>query len=265
MTLTPSRPHDPPRATTTTESGQDSDELGQSSLDELLALVATGSSRAFEAAYPQMAPVAYGVAWRVLGDTSHAEEVAQEALVDVWVQAADFDPARGPARSWVAMIARRRAIDRVRMVESDCRRDSRWSAAQADRDWDPVATEAATTVDGHLDALRVRRAMATLSQLQRDAIELAFFAGMSYPQVAVHLGIPLGTAKTRMRDGLIRLGAALSAPPFPQPPRTRAAVISRWAPSWAPMTAIFYPPSSSPGIGQVAAHKSTSRRGGLHG
>jgi RNA polymerase sigma-70 factor (ECF subfamily) len=171
----------------------------------LLAAVAHGDQAAFRALYRQLAPTAYGLALRVTGDEHLAQDVLQEAFADVWAQAGRFDPAASSARSWVTMLTHRRAVDRVRREQSDRDRANRWASTRGDRDHDGVAEVVALRAEHR----QVRAALAGLSRIQREAVELAFVAGLTHHQVAAELDIPLGTAKTRIRDGLRGLRAAL--------------------------------------------------------
>ena len=173
----------------------------------LLRAVALGDERAFERLYDLVAPRVYGLIRRVLRDPAQAEEVAQEVLVEVWRNAARFDPARGSATSWVFTIAHRRVVDRVRAEQSAAERQLRVGAANLDTPYDVVADE----VGGRLERQQVRHCLDDLTELQREAVTLAFYQGHTYPQVAELLGAPLPTIKTRMRDGLIRLRDCLSA------------------------------------------------------
>ena len=168
---------------------------------ELLHEVARGDEKAFGRLYDLVAPRVYGLIRRVLRDPAQAEEVAQEVLVEVWRTAARFDPARGSATSWVFTIAHRRAVDRVRSEQASAERTMRAGAASMDTPYDAVADE----VSGRLERQQVRRCLDGLTELQRQAVTLAYYQGHTYPQVAELLGTPLPTVKTRMRDGLIRL------------------------------------------------------------
>lgn len=172
----------------------------------LLARVARGDAAAFDELFARCSPVVFGMALQVLRDPSQAEEVAQEVLVEVWRTAARFDPSRGTARSWLLTMARRRAIDRVRSAQASADRDARVGAATTVRDYDEVSE----TVWLRLEAQQVRRCLEGLSELQRQAVELAFYRGHSQREVAEALGAPLGTVKTRLRDGLIRLRGCLA-------------------------------------------------------
>jgi RNA polymerase sigma-70 factor (ECF subfamily) len=171
-------------------------------LDELLGLVARGDQAAFEAVYDRLAGPVYGLIRNVLRDPAQSEEVAQEVLLAVWRTASRFDPARGSASTWVMTIAHRRAVDRVRAAAAAAEREHRAATAQATA---APGDEVADAVTASLEAERVRRCLGGLTDLQRESITLAYYGGYTYPQVAGLLGDPLGTVKTRIRDGLIRL------------------------------------------------------------
>jgi len=184
-------------------SEQEPAERADAGLDTLLTHVAKGDQAAFEALYDQLAASVYGLIRKVLRNPSQAEEVTQEVLLEVWRTASRFDPARGSAATWVLTIAHRRAIDRVRAEEAAAAREQR--TAQA-----PTAVdEVAETVEASMDAERLRRCLAGLTELQRESITLAYYGGYSYAQVAALLDTALGTIKTRIRDGLTRLRACL--------------------------------------------------------
>jgi RNA polymerase sigma-70 factor, ECF subfamily len=184
-------------------SEQEPAERADADLDTLLTHVAKGDQAAFEALYDQLGSSVYGLVRRVLRNPSQAEEVAQEVLLEVWRAASRFDPARGSAATWVLTIAHRRAIDRVRAEEAATAREQRTAEVPAATD------EVAETVEASMDAERLRRCLAGLTELQRESITLAYYGGYSYAQVAALLGTALGTIKTRIRDGLTRLRACL--------------------------------------------------------
>jgi|SRR5690349_11811967 RNA polymerase sigma-70 factor (ECF subfamily) len=167
----------------------------------LLEAVAGGDEKAFAKLYDLMAPRVFGLVRRVLRDPAQSEEVAQEVLVEIWRTAARFDPARGSALSWMLTIAHRRAVDRVRAEQAATDRTLSVGAASVDTPYDAVADE----IDSRLEREQVRACLDGLTDLQRQAVTLAYYQGHSYPQVSALLQVPLATIKTRMRDGLIRL------------------------------------------------------------
>src|SRR5580698_2789468 len=175
------------------------DRRGGRDLDDLLVHVARGDQEAFEAVYDRLAGPTYGVIRRVLRDPAQSEEVTQEVLLEVWRTAARFDPAMGGAATWVMTIAHRRAIDRVRSTTAAADREQKTAEVHTPHD------EVAEAVEANLDRERVRRCLGGLTEVQRESITLAYYGGYSYREVAALLGAAVGTIKTRIRDGLIRL------------------------------------------------------------
>ena len=174
-------------------------------LEDLLAQAAHGDQAAFEVLCHQVAPAVFGVVRAVVRDRFQAEEVCQEVLLDVWRCASRFQPKRGSAMSWVATIAHRRAVDRVRAEQRAAERQRRAMLHQVDYD------DVTEHVEARLDAERVRRCLGRLTPVQRESVTLAYFGGYTFREVALLLGVPEGTVKTRMRDGLIRLRDCLGA------------------------------------------------------
>jgi len=175
--------------------------VGDESLESLLGLVARGDQRAFERVFEQVAAPVFGIVRRVLRDPAQSEEIAQEVLLEVWRQAARFSPERGSALSWVMTIAHRRAVDRVRTEAAASARTARAFWQDQPAEYDQVAEQ----VEVRLEQERVRRCLDTLTDLQRESVDLAYYGGYTYREVGELLGVALGTVKTRLRDGLIRM------------------------------------------------------------
>ena len=170
-------------------------------LSTLLARASRGDEQAFAELYDRSCTRIFGLVRRVVRDPAQAEEVTQEVFLTVWRESARYDPARGSALAWMLTIAHRRAVDRVRAAESARERDGRFATLDAGPAFD-VVEEAVTA---SLDSARVRQALSALTDVQREAITLAYYGGYTYKEVSELLDVPLGTIKTRMRDGLIRL------------------------------------------------------------
>lgn len=169
-------------------------------LDDAMRRAALGDDEAFADVYDHLAPVVFGTILRVLRDPAMSEEVAQEVFVELWKLAPRYDAERGSPHSWAATVAHRRAVDRVRSEQSARDREHRESS-RAVRSHDAVVDE----VVDRLDRSRVAEALGALTDGQREAVTLAYYGGHTYREVAVLLGVPEGTIKTRIRDGLARL------------------------------------------------------------
>lgn len=169
--------------------------------ERLLDACATGDRVAFQALYRELSAAAYGLALRVLRDEHLAQDALQEAFAQVWTDAGRFDPQHGSARAWIMTMVHRRAVDRVRRDQADRQRGRTWGTTHLDIDHDSVAE----IVELRAEHRRVRTAVAALTPLQQQALDLAYHRGMTQTQIAAHLNIPLGTVKTRLRDALQRL------------------------------------------------------------
>ena len=170
-------------------------------LADLVRRVARGDQDAFARLYDATSARTYGVVWRVLRSGDHAAEVTQEVYTEVWRQAARFEEPKGSVTAWITTMAHRRAVDRVRSVTSEAARDEHYARVDPEREVDHVWEG----VSERLDAELVRKGMQSLTPIQREALTLAYFGGYTQTQVAERLKLPLGTVKTRIRDGLINL------------------------------------------------------------
>jgi RNA polymerase sigma-70 factor (ECF subfamily) len=170
-----------------------------------LARVATGDKRAFAELYDTTAARVYGLVKRLLIDPAQAEEVTQEIYLEIWQTATRYQPERGSAMSWMLTMAHRRAVDRVRASQASRDRDTRIGIRDYDREYDQVAEHVEITMEG----ARVKRALQGLTELQRQAVQLAYYGGLSHSEIATELHVPVGTVKTRIRDGMIRLRDAM--------------------------------------------------------
>ena len=171
------------------------------SQEELLGRVAQGDEAAFGELYDQMAPRVLGLVRRLLVDPAQSEEVTQEIFLEIWQTATRYEAQRGGASTWILTMAHRRAVDRIRSSQASRDRDVKIGI----RDLAVAYDEVSETVFVRIEHERVEKAMSRLTELQRQAISLAYYGGLSQSEVAERLQIPLGTVKTRLRDGLIRL------------------------------------------------------------
>ena len=169
---------------------------------EYIHRLAVGDPEVLAKLYDESSPLIYGLALRILGDPSEAEEVTLDVYTQVWGSAQNYDSSRGTAAAWLVTLARSRAIDRLRSRASRAR-----SEEPLDKDFEIPSAEENPEGIAILEQerRRVREALATLPPEQRQAIELAYFSGLSQTELATRLGQPLGTVKTRIRLGMIKL------------------------------------------------------------
>lgn len=170
-------------------------------------LLAVRDPVAVERLYDRYGHLAFSLAQRVLGDPAAAEDVVQDAFVSVWRNAASYDPGRAGLRTWLLTIVHRRALDRLRGTRGRSRRDLPLEAAARESGDGEAGFEAVLNA---LDGEAVRRALASLPEEQRQAIELAYWSGLSQSEISARLGVPLGTVKGRTRLALRRLRTLLS-------------------------------------------------------
>ena len=169
--------------------------------DDLLARVALGDQAAFAELYDNMAPRVLGLVKRLLRDHSQSEEVTQEIFLEIWQNATRYDSSKGGASGWILTMTHRRAVDRVRASQASRDRDVKIGIRDYESDYDNVSE----TVQVRIEHERVEKAMSRLTELQRQAVTLAYYGGLSHSEVAEKLSVPIGTVKTRLRDGMIRL------------------------------------------------------------
>jgi RNA polymerase sigma-70 factor (ECF subfamily) len=175
------------------------------STEDFLARVARGDKAAFAVVYDRTAARVLGLIRRILIDPAQSEEVCQEVFLEIWQTASRFEPNKGQATTWILTMAHRRAIDRIRSSQAGRDRDLRIGVRDFHRDYDDVSERAEIRLENE----RVMRAMQQLTELQRQAITLAYYEGFTQTEISAKLGVPLGTIKTRLRDGMIRLRDAM--------------------------------------------------------
>ncbi len=186
--------------------GADSDVVTTAPTDEdLLLAAAQGDQEAIGRLYDRHQGTMYGLAMRITNDAGLAQDVVQEAMLGVWRNASRFDAGRAKARTWMLALVHHRAIDALRR--------RRASVALPEPDVPPpaalVVPDIWDDVVGRLDAAAVRAALVRVPAAQREVLELAYFAGRTQQEIAVQVGIPLGTVKSRVRLGLLALRAEL--------------------------------------------------------
>jgi len=167
----------------------------------LLEQVAQGDKEAFSALYEELSSKVHGLVVKVLRDNAQAEEVTQEIFLEVWQLAQRYDPAKGGASTWIMTMAHRRAVDRVRASQASVNRDLKIGAQEYSEGYDDVSE----IVETHIESEKVSSAMSRLTVLQKQAVTLAYYGGYTQSEVSKLLKVPLGTVKTRIRDGMIRL------------------------------------------------------------
>lgn len=171
---------------------------------ELLHAVARGDEAALARLYDAYRVILFGLLVRILNSREEAEDILQEVFIQVWRRAKDFDEKRGRPFTWLVTLARSRAIDRLRLLGARQR-----LAASAEREQVDSASDALTDTIRGTQKEVVRRALAELPEEQRHTLLLAYFEGLTQSEIASKLGAPLGTVKTRMRSGMIKLRALL--------------------------------------------------------
>ncbi|MCO4235863.1 sigma-70 family RNA polymerase sigma factor [Pseudarthrobacter raffinosi] len=171
----------------------------------LLARIAGGDQAAFAEFYQLTSRRVFGMARRVLIDPELSEDTTQEVFLQVWQNAAKFNPEAGSPLSWLMTISHRRAVDKVRSSQSATDREAKYGASSQDVDHDSVSTE----VDSRLEAEAVVRCLETLTDTQQESVRLAYYGGLTYREVAEKLNAAVPTIKSRIRDGLIRLKTCL--------------------------------------------------------
>ncbi|MFD9853267.1 MULTISPECIES: sigma-70 family RNA polymerase sigma factor [Streptomyces] len=181
----------------------------QPDLDQLMVSAAEGNRDAFAGVYDTVAGPVMGMVRKVLRDSAQSEEVMQDVLLEVWRTCERFRPDRGSAMAWIMTLAHRRAVDRVRASQASQDREHRAAALSSDTPFDEVSEQ----VETRMEWQRVRHCVRTLTDIQRESVVLAYYGGFTYKEIAHSLSLPLGTVKTRLRDGMIRLRDCLGAKP----------------------------------------------------
>jgi RNA polymerase sigma-70 factor (ECF subfamily) len=183
------------------EKETDVDDGVPASLNDLLGLVAEGDQAAFGELYDRSSGRVLDLVRRLLKDHAQSEEVTQEIFLEVWQNAKRYDPTRGSATTWILTMAHRRAVDRIRSSQSTRDRDTKIGLRDVETEYDSVSE----SVEIRVEHERVGQALQRLTKLQRQAVTLAYYGGYSHGEVAEMLKVPIGTVKTRLRDGMIRL------------------------------------------------------------
>ena len=174
--------------------------------DELLIRVGNGDRAAFAEFYDATSTLVFSMVLRVLRDRAQSEEVTQDVYLEAWSTAARFDATKASATTWIATMAHRRAIDRVRASQASRNRDVKIGIRDLAPEFDHVSEE----VEVRSEFARARKALAALTELQREVVSLVYFEGFTQAELADQLQIPIGTVKTRLRDGLLRMRAEMT-------------------------------------------------------
>lgn len=169
----------------------------------LLSASGRGDRKAFAKLYDLVAGPVYGTIRKILRDEAMSEEVTQDVMLEIWRRSSMYDQEKGAAVTWILTTAHRRAIDRVRSEEAHRRRTRATGIADFERSFDSTADAAVTSTD----RAEVTQLLRTLTDLERETIILAYFEGMTHSEISEKLNVPLGTIKSRMRSGLMRLRA----------------------------------------------------------
>lgn len=167
-------------------------------LDELLRQVAEEDVEAFATFYDRTRARVYGLVTRVLRDPGYSEETTQEVYLQVWRTAGSYDPSAGSPLAWLMTLAHRRAVDRVRSEQAATQREDRYGATTVEAPSDHVVDSVITRDERR----QVANCLGSLTDVQRECIQLAYYDGLTYAQVSERLSANLATIKSRMRDGL---------------------------------------------------------------
>ena len=180
-------------------------ETPASTLEGLLAQVALGNRAAFDALYRGTANRLFGICLRVLAQRAEAEDALQDVFTTVWRKAAQFDPAKASATAWLAMIARNKAIDRLRALPANLAR----AGAELSQNVEDHGPSPAQAVETSKDRARLEHCLEGLEPRRRSLIRAAFFDGLTYEELAARIEAPLGSIKSWIRRGLLQLRECL--------------------------------------------------------
>ncbi len=176
---------------------------------ELIRQMRSGDERAFTAFYDRFAPGLFSMIYAILHDQKESEDVLQEAFLQMWKRTATYDATRSSLFTWAVMIARHKAIDRLRSRQRQSRLAEAVASESESFALSPSSDWADNTLARNEERERVRAALSQIGDAQREAIDLAFFGGMTQTQISERLGAPLGTVKARIRRGLLALREVL--------------------------------------------------------